>query len=443
MSSEHQQNDRVVGSADLPDVIVAKQLGKSYRLYRHPVDRLLHFFMPNRKKNFASFTALHNVTFELKKGEVLGVIGVNGAGKSTLLQLISGALHPSEGQLETQGRIAAILELGAGFNPDFSGRENIYLNAATIGLEKYEIESRLDSIIDFAGIGDHIDQPVKTYSSGMQVRLAFAIATSVDADILIIDEALSVGDGAFRRKSFDRIMEIRKRGTSILFCSHVLFHIEAFCDRVLWLHRGKIQRLGALSEVILPYQDFIDAYSLDGSAQPTDAPRVEQSTEALKVNKAPDFDHSAGQSVRFKAPQNDARFTEVTVSLDGVTGKELSGTSLLSTLEVSMRFASDPSIPSPTAALVLSTEGGKIVGTALSKSASLLIPRTEDGIGYISATISRIPLNKGRYRVGVYLFCERAIHGYDMIDPVAHVMLEHHGSEQGACLFQTVWEAHL
>lgn len=440
MSSDSPSGPGKVLEVNQSTAILASHLGKTYRLYSRPLDRLLHFFLPDASERFTTFTALQNVSFELKRGEVLGIIGVNGAGKSTLLQLISGALYPSEGRLETRGRIAAILELGAGFNPDFTGRENIFLNAATIGLEKHEIDQRLDSIIGFSGIGSFIDQPVKTYSSGMQIRLAFAIATSVDPEILIIDEALSVGDGAFRRKSFDRIMEIRKRGTSILFCSHVLFHIESFCDRVLWLHKGKIQRLGQVSHVIPPYQDFIDAYSLDANAQPKDDNHPTPAIDDLRLGSVRDLERPELIHTATVAPNNEARFTEVTVSMDGQAGRDLCGLSLKSKLEVKMRFKSDPSIPSPTIALVLSTESGKIVGTALSISSDLLITRTEDGIGEVKANISAIPLNKGRYRVGVYLFCERAIHGYDMLDPVAHITLSHDGSEQGPCLFQTTWQ---
>ena len=200
--------------------IVAEQLGKHYRIYAQAIDRLKQFIWGHRRQYFREFNALTNASFSLKKGEVLGVIGQNGAGKSTLLQLIAGTLTPSQGTLQVNGRVAALLELGAGFNPEFTGAQNIKMYGMLMGLSEQEVEERFDEIVAFSGIEAFIDQPVKTYSSGMFVRLAFSIATSVDPDILIIDEALSVGDGAFARKSFDRIMSLREKGVTIIFCSH-------------------------------------------------------------------------------------------------------------------------------------------------------------------------------------------------------------------------------
>jgi lipopolysaccharide transport system ATP-binding protein len=407
-------------------VIRVEGAGKTYRMYRQPADRLWQHLWPGRKPWFQDFVALEDVSLELRRGEVMGIVGVNGAGKSTLLQLVTGTIQPTQGSVQTRGRVAAILELGSGFNPEFTGRENIYLNAATLGLSKSEIESRIDSIIDFAGIGLHIDQPVKTYSSGMVVRLAFSIATSVDADILIIDEALSVGDGAFRRRSFDRIMQIKQSGTTILFCSHVVFHVEAFCDRALWLHRGKVQMLGQVSEVLRPYEEFIDVYENDVNALPFGEHKRTSATEELTTAEA-------------VTPLGDARILSVQVRLDGVLGTELHGQSQSSRLEVEIEFASDPKIAPPTAALVFSSESGKILGSSISHTQGLVFERTESGAGVARITIERIPLNKGRYRVGVYLFCENGLHGYAMADPVAHIQLQHPGVEQGVLLLSGTW----
>lgn len=407
-------------------VIRVTNAGKTYRMYRQPADRLWQYLWPGRKPWFQDFVALEGVNLELRRGEVLGIVGVNGAGKSTLLQLVTGTIRPSHGEIETHGRVAAILELGSGFNPEFSGRENIYLNAATLGLSRAEIESRIDSIIEFAGIGLHIDQPVKTYSSGMVVRLAFSIATSVDADILIIDEALSVGDGAFRRRSFDRIMQIKQSGTTILFCSHVVFHVEAFCDRALWLHRGKVQKLGEVSEVLRPYEEFIDAYENDVNALPFG----QNSAAGLADDSSP---------AMAAPPLGDARILSVRVWLDGQLGDELHGHSQASCLEVEVAFASDPKIPAPTAALVFSSENGKILGSSISHTQGLVFERAASGEGIARFTVNRIPLNKGRYRVGVYLFCENGLHGYAMADPVAHIQLSHPGVEQGVLLLPGTW----
>jgi lipopolysaccharide transport system ATP-binding protein len=408
-------------------LIRVERAGKAYRLYQRPADRLWQLLWPGPTPKFQDFTALEEVSFELRRGEVMGIVGVNGAGKSTLLQLVTGTIPPTHGKVHTQGRIAAILELGSGFNPEFSGRENIYLNAATLGLSKAEIAERIDSIIAFAGIGQHIEQPVKTYSSGMQVRLAFSIATSVDPDILIIDEALSVGDGAFRRQSFDRIMQIKERGATILFCSHVLFHVEAFCDRALWLHRGKVQKLGGVSEVLGPYQEFLDAYTNDVNA----APFANYSGVEVELGEVNAIEHS---------PQGDARIDWIQVRLDGIEGVELHGTSLASQLEVTLHFASDPLLPAPTAAIVLSSDSGKILGSCTSLSQGIAFARGPAGTGTGRITINKIPLNKGRYRVGVYLFCERGIHGYAMADPVAHINLSHPGAEAGTILLHGTWD---
>ncbi|EQD78392.1 ABC-type polysaccharide/polyol phosphate transport system, ATPase component, partial [mine drainage metagenome] len=216
-------------------ILRVHDLGKCYALYEKPADRLKQFLRWRNKTYYREFHALKGISFELGHGEVLGIIGRNGSGKSTLLQLLAGTLTATSGTIERQGRIAALLELGSGFNPEFTGRENVYLSAAVMGLGKEDIEARYEEIVDFSGIAPFIDQPVKTYSSGMMVRLAFSVATSVDPDILIIDEALSVGDGEFSRRSFDRIMTFKDQGKTILFCSHALYQVDALCNRVIWL----------------------------------------------------------------------------------------------------------------------------------------------------------------------------------------------------------------
>lgn len=415
-------------------VIRVDRAGKTYRLYRRPADRLWQFLWPGPKPWFQDFKALDEVSFELRRGEVMGIVGINGAGKSTLLQLVTGTISPSHGTVQTKGRIAAILELGSGFNPEFTGRENVYLNAATLGLTRGEIDSRIDSIIDFAGIGLHIDQPVKTYSSGMLVRLAFSIASSVDPDVLIIDEALSVGDGAFRRHSFDRIMQIKERGTTILFCSHVLFHVEAFCDRALWLHRGKVQMIGKVADVLRPYQEFIDAYAEDVNALPFNA-------EGGPPSHVPVSEAALAEATASVAgPRRDARIHAVRVRLDDQRGTELHGIALESELEVEIEFVSDPELPTPTAALVISSESGKILGSCMSFTQGVVFARGPEGAGVARVKIDRVPLNKGRYRIGAYLFCERGLHGYGMADPVAHITVHHAGVEQGAFLLNGSWE---
>ncbi len=224
----------------------------------------------------SSFMALEDCTLHVQAGEVIGIIGRNGAGKSTLLQILCGTLKPTQGRVAVHGRISALLELGAGFHPEFSGRENIELGAALMGLSSAQIQTTLPHIIDFADIGSFIDEPVKTYSSGMVVRLGFALAVCIQPDILIIDEALSVGDGAFARKSFERIMALKQMGCTIVFCSHSMYQIEALCDRVLWLEQGHTKALGLAQTIVTQYQDWLRSLNVGRSpiALPTQKPTI-------------------------------------------------------------------------------------------------------------------------------------------------------------------------
>jgi lipopolysaccharide transport system ATP-binding protein len=236
--------------------IRVSDLSKCYQIYDKPRDRLKQFLLPrlqqvlkrNRKKYFQEFMALQDVSFEVLKGETVGIIGVNGSGKSTLLQAICGTLSPTKGSIDIDGRVAALLELGSGFNPEFTGRENVYLNAAVLGLKQEEIDARFDDIQAFADIGQFVEQPVKTYSSGMIVRLAFAVIAHVDADILIIDEALSVGDAFFVQKCMRFLRGFMKKGT-VLFVSHDTGAVLNLCSQAVWLVGGKVKMIGSPKEV--------------------------------------------------------------------------------------------------------------------------------------------------------------------------------------------------
>jgi lipopolysaccharide transport system ATP-binding protein len=236
--------------------VKVNHLSKCYHIYNKPRDRLLQLFARGRKQYYRDFWALNDISFEIKKGETIGIIGRNGSGKSTLLQLICGTLYPTQGLIETHGRIAALLELGSGFNPEFTGRENVYMNASILGLSKEEIHKRFDDIIAFAGIGDFIEQPVKTYSSGMMLRLAFAVIAHVDADILIVDEALAVGDAFFTQKCMRFLRDFMKNGT-VLFVSHDTASIKSLCNRAVWLEAGRIVQEGSPKEIC---ELYLEAY---------------------------------------------------------------------------------------------------------------------------------------------------------------------------------------
>jgi len=236
--------------------VSVENLSKSFRIYRNPKDRLKQLFFRNRIY-YHEFRALSSVSFKINKGEFIGIVGRNGSGKSTLLQMIAGTLTPSTGHVYVSGRVAALLELGSGFNPDFTGRENVFLNGAILGIGKKEMEEKFQDIVSFADIGDFIDQPVKTYSSGMYVRLAFAVAINVNPEILIVDEALAVGDGRFQLKCFEKIKSMKEAGTTIIFVSHDLQSIRQFCDRCFLFDKGKFLESGLPNDIVNRYTKIL------------------------------------------------------------------------------------------------------------------------------------------------------------------------------------------
>ena len=224
-----------------PAVVSVDSLGKRFKLYASPADRLKEWLTLGRACRHTEFWALRDITFEVRAGECLGIIGVNGAGKTTLLKILSRALYPTEGVFDVRGRVASLLDLGTGFQPELTGRQNIFQSAQLLGFPDRYVRDRLGAILDFAELGEFIDQPVKNYSSGMTARLGFAVATEVDADILIVDEALTVGDSRFQMKCMERIEEFRRRGMSILFVSHNLEQVRWMCSKALWIDNGVVR----------------------------------------------------------------------------------------------------------------------------------------------------------------------------------------------------------
>jgi len=246
-------------------VIKVEAVSKCYQIYDQPRDRLKQLILPRVQRFLAQapcqyyreFWALTDISFDVKKGETVGIIGRNGSGKSTLLQIITGTLAPTSGSVTTHGRIAALLELGSGFNPDFTGRENVYLNGALLGFSTAQIDEKFDAVAAFADIGDHLDQPVKTYSSGMLVRLAFAVQVQVEPEILIVDEALAVGDALFQKRCFQRIEQLTSNGTTLLFVSHDQESVRTLTNRALLLNKGRPISWGLSSEVVLSYRKLL------------------------------------------------------------------------------------------------------------------------------------------------------------------------------------------
>lgn len=274
--------------ADGEPVIRARDLGKIYQLYDRPADRLKQAFLWGRKQYYREFWAVRDASFDVQRGEVMGLIGRNGSGKSTLLQLVCGILQPSAGSVEIRGRAAALLELGSGFNPDFTGRENVYLNASILGLTRRQVDERFEKIIHFAEIGEFLDQPVKTYSSGMVVRLAFAIAVHVDADVLVVDEALSVGDAPFQFKCLHHLEELLSRGVTILLVSHDVQLVKSYCTRAIYLKNNAIEYQGDCETATELYMQDMrkekDRLLADAAAsEPTPAPAPSQASEKGEI----------------------------------------------------------------------------------------------------------------------------------------------------------------
>lgn len=429
----------------LPELVIKlENLGKCYQIYNNPRERLLQMLFRGKRQFYREFWALDDVSLEVGRGDVVGVIGRNGAGKSTLLQLVCGTLNPTFGEIDVRGRVAALLELGSGFNPEFTGRENAFLSAAIMGLTRAEIEDRLDGMIEFSGIRDFIDQPVKTYSSGMYVRLAFSVATSVDPDILVVDEALSVGDGDFCRKSFDRIMAMKEAGKTILFCSHSLYQIEAICNKAIWLADGKLQMAGEPASVVMAYNDDLNG-SATGSAV---MEGVGLSTGMLDRGVAPatvpDLDSgSVSEDVLGPAPvvlrKGIARIVEVRVKVDTVEGRQLKVQSGKNDVEVRIKFVADRSLPLPNVGLCIVGQDGRVVASAGTHIDRYLPQRHADGGGEVIINFPRFALLRGDYRIEAYLLCERGIHVYDSANMVATLAVNQANLELGIVTLPHTW----
>lgn len=369
-----------------------RDLGKSYFQYRHPlVKMLVQLFGLGARGSLVTeqSAALQSVNLEIQQGECLGLVGKNGAGKSTLLQLVAGIIEPTSGSVTVNGRVAALLELGAGFNPRFSGRENIFLNGLLLGFERDEIERNLASIIEFSELGQKIDHRVSTYSSGMFVRLAFSIATSVTPDILIIDEALSVGDGAFAKKSFDRIMQMKDAGTTIIFCSHATYHVDTICDRALWLDQGTVKGVGRTADVLDQYNQFLIEH---------DRPQDESEIDAR-------IDPAVGGKLLSASVEVEGVALCVTEQLTRVKSGETSLTVMITGYVPDFQHH-------PNVGIVLNDATGHNV-TSCGTHVDGFVIETVGGKFDLQCRLPEIPLLRGVYTLHVFLLCDKGIHIYD------------------------------
>lgn len=387
---------------DSNTVLKVQGLGKEYKLYASPRDRLKALVTGNARHR--SHWALQGVSFELQRGQCIGVIGDNGAGKSSLLKLLAGTLQPSTGSIERVGRVTAILELGAGFHPDFSGRDNLYFGGSLIGIDHAEMARLEPGIVEFCELGEALDRPVKTYSSGMAVRLAFALVTAVQPDVLIIDEALAVGDQHFQKKCIERIMGFRRNGCTILFCSHSPYHIRHLCDVALWLKGGQVAQFGATEPVLAAYDLHTRQRQSEEQAPPADL--------AL----------SAGQTILPTPLQADAPVvgTDVdTARILSVDVKDLGeaqdgrppvlhSTDLVVTITVRGRGDERPNI----GFMIEQSQGVGITSLATHEDGAFPV-QLPDGAWQSVLVFPDLPLHSGDYVISVYLFDGTGLAVYD------------------------------
>lgn len=363
--------------------IKVSNLSKCYYIYDKPQDRLFQILNRNRKKYYREFWALKNASFEVKKGETIGIIGKNGSGKSTLLQMICGTLTATEGYVEKKGRVAALLELGSGFNPEFTGRENIQLNASMLGLSKKEIDECLDDIIDFADIDDFIDQPIKTYSTGMAVRLAFAVQSQVNPDILIVDEALAVGDAKFQAKCFERLKQLRNNGTSILLVTHSSEQIVAHCSQAVLLNNGSIMELGDPRHVINCYHDLLFGKKkivLEEEPSPTIAETI-KSQYQLSVSEDIFSTRPCYNPYEYRWGDEAAKILDFFLEADNTPYPSVISTGQFLKFQISIQFLSE--IIRPILGIRFKTKEGVVVYDANSETLNLDEFKTFGGKGKV------------------------------------------------------------
>ena len=390
--------------------IEVKNVSKVYRLYAKPVDRLKEII--TRRPYHQSFVALENISFSIPLGKTLGIIGDNGAGKSTLLKILAGTLTPTNGEVIKHGRVAALLELGAGFHQEFTGRQNIYLNAALLGLSQEEIREREKDIIDFAELREFIDRPVKTYSSGMYVRLAFSIATTVDPDILIIDEALSVGDQHFQKKCIDRMITFRNNKT-IIFCSHNMYFIQELCDKAIWLRQGRLVQTGKTAKVINAYTDWVRAREVRLPISEEESAEVSKKQDRPVWIQAVEITDNEGRPVEFFR-----------------TGEDL-------WLRLRIGAADKVSLPGHIGFGVNRNDDESVFGTT-TRMDGLSPLRLGDGL-VVVLRFSSLKLLAGQYYISMILADEHALHPYDMVrSPVFFV--ENSSMELGLVSLDHHWE---
>ena len=392
--------------------ISVNNVSKMYKLYDNPMDRLKESLGLSRKKKYKEHYALNDVSFQVHKGETVGIIGTNGSGKSTILKIITGVLNPTQGQVVVDGRISALLELGAGFNGEYSGIENVYLNGTMIGFSREEIDAKLQDILDFADIGDFVNQPVKTYSSGMFVRLAFAVAINIEPEILIVDEALSVGDVFFQAKCYRKFEEFKEMGKTILFVSHDLSSIGKYCDRVVLLNKGKMLAEGDAKEMVNLYRRVLvnqyeepeetgeeEAQDIDSKPEDT---VTEERKETLKKRRAAARDEGDQMKTKLNLNPGVLEYGSKLAEIEDFAIRDDSGmiTNVIEkgqefSVDMKIRFRED--ISEPIFAFTLKDlKGTEITGTNTMYENTPIKPQKKGDVRYVTFT-QKMPLEAGEY----------------------------------------------
>jgi homopolymeric O-antigen transport system ATP-binding protein len=401
----------------MSDVISLQQASKSYQLYEHAHHRLLEVI--TGKPYHKTIDALAPFSLQVPHGQVLGLVGNNGAGKSTLLKLITGTAALTEGKMTINGHIVALLELGAGFHPELTGHENIYLYASILGIKREEIKQKYDAIVEFSGLKEFIHNPVKTYSSGMFIRLAFSVATCVDPDILIIDEALSVGDGSFANKSFKRIMEFKEKGKTILFCSHSMYQINAICDRAIWLDKGKILMDDIPNKVVPAY----NASMFTGQEETKQAESQVENTTGIPEDKSSNVEAVDTQSLAY--------FESLEVKVDDADSSPFQVYSCQSTVIIEAKFHSSLSIDAPNFGVTIENEQDYTICSASTSLVEFDIKRDAEGSSMVAIEFPKIALLNGKYTINAYLICEKAIQLYEQANKIACLEVTQPGLDLG------------
>jgi len=396
------------------NAIEAHSVSKIYRIYANPKDRIKELLF--KKPLHVAFAALNNVSFSVNRGETFGIIGENGAGKSTMLKILAATLNPTSGSVKVRGRVAALLELGAGFHPDFTGEENIYMNAALLGLSRKEVEAKFDQIVSFSELGDFIWRPVRIYSSGMYVRLAFSIATSVDPDILVVDEALSVGDLYFQKKSIERLMGFRKAGKTIIFCTHNLYQVKLLCNRAIWLKNGNVASIGDVDRTVSNYESYLMAKELPSDEVKGDDPKPKENNygRELRLDFIRVVDEAGKEKNRFRTFED----LYVDITLQGLSPS------------VSCHLGLVISRPDHIHCFATSTQMDKLPPFTLKQGEKRVMRFKLPGMRLLA----------GEYLLCVYVLDEHGVRIHDLVEYVSPFFVSHSGAEMGISYMDHQWE---